>query len=188
MEQTMPTLEQLVSAFHSIVDWSSGDAETLHRMYQSDGGELDEDTLWPANENDFNGWMKRHVEFEASELEHRFDRIMRQNGGFLPIWREITAPRDWNPAAMPLGIYWSFEADAAEAHWGSHGPNDVKWVMESRAAANQVQWLPTIVFNIDGSSYDSEKEIRLIEGTKISIVRAWQNKQPVKIPPGPYLV
>ncbi len=80
--------------------------------------------------------------------------------GKLPIWRMITAPADWTPDPnRHPGIYWCWDREAAEAHWGNDD-NDVKWLLYAEADNQHINWPVTLSKNCM-PDYEDEKEIEL---------------------------
>lgn len=66
-----------------------------------------------------------------------------------------------------VGIYWSWEENAAECHWGSGGSSIT---LHGRIQANNVDWDGTMYANIYPGLGEEEKEVRLIEGTQFELV------------------
>lgn len=111
-------------------------------------------------------WCENRVEEVYYDLEYL------ARGGFIPAWRVITAPKDWTPEARHPGIYWSWEKDAASAHWGEGqdqaGNAYTTWEMHADIPVTDIDWLITIIMNAD-PSYEEEKEIRLKNNAAVKI-------------------
>lgn len=93
-------------------------------------------------------------------------RSSHQNG-MVSLYRVIQAPTNWYPDHMedrPLGIYWSFEMDSAEAHWAGGG--GYNWLIEARAPISAIDWPITLENKI---IYEGEDEIRVIAGTTVEV-------------------
>jgi hypothetical protein len=86
--------------------------------------------------------------------------------GRLTIWRMIIAPPDWKPDLRHPGIYWSYDENAAEAHWGNFDNGNVNWLLKSSVTFNQIDWASTLSKNAD-PEFEDEKEITIFEGIPI---------------------
>jgi len=65
-----------------------------------------------------------------------------------------------------VGIYWSWDENSAECHWGSGGPNVT---LHGIINKNNVDWEGTLYANMFPALGDDEKEVRLIEGTQFEL-------------------
>lgn len=130
---------------------------------RSDDDDGNDDT--PSND-EINVAAKRWAEDVCAETYYNLRRLVRN--GSVPVWRMITAPPNWKPGAQPLGIYWSWDEHAAEAHWGSFNDDHVKWLLHGAIAASDIDWPNTIAHNAY-PSYEEEKEITLRKGGKIHL-------------------
>ena len=114
----------------------------------------------------FPGWCREQITKAFAEIMTHFQ------GDKLPVWREITAPADWHPDPHEHpGYFWSYERDAAEAHWGDHAGDDVKWLLSAAVTFDQIDWIATLAQN-GGPDYADEKEIRLNSSGKVSYTYA----------------
>ena len=163
-----PTEIILVKAakyLYSEIGSDSGDLEyAAFRMMKENYIDFDE----RINSGDYDKYNTRVFkqalkEYCSDEAEWKYEELMRLfHGTELPIWRMITAPKDWQPAPdVHPGIYWSWDENAAEAHWGEFGNGDVEWLLHAEASYNDIDWVETIVKNCH-SSYQAEKEITLL--------------------------
>lgn len=102
-------------------------------------------------------YCKDKVEWKQRELMQLF------NGTEINLWRMITAPEDWkpNPTVHP-GKYWSWDENAAEAHWGEFSNGHVQWLLHAKATYDQIDWVNTIVKNCH-KQWEHEKEITLFD-------------------------
>jgi hypothetical protein len=124
----------------------------------------------PHNFNSlFNSWCDNAVSEAMWQIRRRIE------GGKLRAWREIRADENWTPEQQHPGIYWSWDENTAEAHWGGghegHGP--VTWMMEALLNPAQINWPITIAMNAN-PSYEEEREVRIFPNTPVEIVRSWQ--------------
>src|SRR5208282_2177754 len=65
-----------------------------------------------------------------------------------------------------VGIYWSWDENAAECHWGTGGPSVT---LHGVINKNNVDWEGTIYANMFPTLGQEEKEVRLIEGTQFEL-------------------
>lgn len=85
------------------------------------------------------------------------------------VYRAITAPVDWKPTAdRHLGIYWTWDVHAAEAHW-SEG-NGVEWLLTARVTAAEIDWIRTLTANCDPTLGEDEKEITLNPASQLNLL------------------
>lgn len=146
-DQAVTNLAELVSNSNSGTGYIAFDMGCRDDPY----GETDEE-CW---EREFPRWCEQVIEAAFSKITARF-----QNGK-LPIWRVITAPPDWQPQEDDYpGIYWSYEPDAAQAHWGDYNGNHVEWMLSAQANFDQIDWPVTLAQNAM-PDFEEEKEIRL---------------------------
>lgn len=101
----------------------------------------------------------------------------------IKLYRMITTDENWlnhlKKDGKHLGIYWSYEENAAQAHWADVGKhNDALITIEIKQ--DYIDWIDTIHQNID-NTYKEEKEIRLYKNTKIKILELKINGEPVDI-------
>jgi hypothetical protein len=86
----------------------------------------------------------------------------KMKGDTIRVYRVITAPPDWTPGDRHLGIYWSWDEHAAEAHWGEFGTGHVKWRLIADVTSRQIDWVSTLAAN-GSPDLENEKEITLRE-------------------------
>ena len=80
-----------------------------------------------------------------------------------------------------LGIYWSWDRTAAEAHWGKFdkGYRTVKLI--SKIKEKHVDWHDTFELNINPSIGEAEREIRLFKNTPIKLNAIIVDRKPIDI-------
>lgn len=167
-------IEEAIDIVINDMDWGGGDGEMLQdmyleRYYDEDSEEYDElqgadpYELFTENEN-FNKFVKayfyRDATYAVNEISSKID------GDTISVYRVITAPKDWNPEAQPLGIYWSWDARAAEAHWMENHSHE--YTISGDVHVDNVEWALSIALNIHPSLGD-EREIRVVEGSPVVI-------------------
>lgn len=130
----------------------------------------------------FKQWLGYEVE---SVIEDAIDNISSyiKNDGTIPVWRKMTVTDEWLKSlpstASRLGRYWSFEEDAAEAHWGGSEGNTIK--LKAVVPETYIDWQQTITANIDPAIGEDEKEITLFKNTPIRIEELEVNGELVNI-------
>lgn len=105
-----------------------------------------------------------------STKDNLYDKI-DYNTNKIKIYRAITVDDNWidhiKKQGKRLGIYWSWDIDGAETHWGD--PKKKKEALiESEIDEKYVDWIETFRLNIH-PSYNEEREIRLFKNTPIKI-------------------
>jgi hypothetical protein len=134
----------------------------------------------------FKKWLRYTVEYRIDDFIDSIQRYYFTDNNEINIWRKMTVDQKWidqllNPkiSGQRVGRYWSFEEDAAEAHWGNF--NDLEIKLYSRIPEQYVDWTQTIEANIDLSIGDDEKEITLFKNTPIKILGLEVNNKPIDI-------
>lgn len=178
--------------FKQEIDWGGGSGETFVEEYRRDTGDDSEKEI-NINGRAFNAWLKGWFQQAAGDVYENLTWMFRSG---VVIYREITAVPEWRPTpAQPLGIYWSYEKDAAEAHWAGSGENQVAFLLEGKTAIDSIDWIMTLVQNAQ-PDYQQEKEVRLRKRAPIELVGVYAlggkfkrhglNWQPVPFTPGQY--
>ncbi len=130
------------------------------------------------------------MDFVRELLEDRFEDVKYKigqitKGGYITIFREMTVKPNWEKNLAKhkrLGIYWSWDEGAAEAHWGSFGKGHKNILLITKVREKYVDWIDTLTVNIH-PSYEEEKEIRLFKNTPIKIERLFINGKDYDLPP-----
>jgi hypothetical protein len=89
----------------------------------------------------------------------------------MKVWRVITLPDGIDSLnTNSVGIYWSWDMDAAESHSGTgrHGGNN--WLLEAEIQNNDIDWYGTLLANIEPGNGADECEIRLKPGAQIKLI------------------
>jgi len=136
----------------------------MHEDYISSEDDVDE--------AEFTEWTKYELDYLASEFITKVNTELIKNGK-IRIWRAMSVNKEWESRlqteAKHLGIYWSWDQEGAEPHWGYNTELPFTTIMEAEVDETSVDWYPTIRLNIEPVSFE-EKEIRLVKGAKIKIV------------------
>ncbi len=150
------------------IDWSGGNGETVydiikHEFYNEN---LPDDYNEGGNSRLFNRllkiWAMETVKSEFIDLKRMF------KGDTITIWREITQKPDWKLTTHP-GLYWSWDKNAAEAHWGQFKNGHVKWLITAEVKFSEINWPATLAANTNPDS-KSEKEITLKRNSNVKII------------------
>ncbi len=142
--------------------------------------------------------IENHEHFESwfhDELKMRFDSAVEKisskikSDNSIDIWRMMTVDKNWLShliqSGKHLGVYWSWEENAAEAHWGKYGGNHQTILIQSSVNENYVNWEDTIELNMSISLGEAESEIRLFKNTPIKIISLEiNNEQIIDTPEG----
>lgn len=138
--------------------------------YQADidDNELDDDDIIDSPE---------FLEFVQSELETRFyeakyDIERTTKNGYITIFRSMTVKPKWFEKLEKhkhLGIYWSWDKQSAEAHWGKFGSGHKTIKLVSKIKEKYVDWQDTFELNINPTIGSEEREIRLFKNTPIKL-------------------
>jgi len=127
------------------------------------------------------------IEFVQYELEgilwHVKDMIPIHKG-YVSIFRKMTVRSNWEKNLKKhkhLGIYWSWDEDAAEAHWGKFAKGYKDILIVSKVKEKYVNWIDTFELNIHPSLGEEEREIRLFKNTPIKIERLYIKGKEVDI-------
>jgi hypothetical protein len=124
------------------------------------------------DEEDFKNWLKYELMWKTEDLI-RFYESEIIKGGKLTIWRAMTVKDDYilhlEKEAKHLGIYWTWDPDSAETHWGDYSKKS-KALIEAEISENGVDWEKTLISNIQPYIGDDEKEITLSKGSPMKII------------------
>jgi len=155
--------------------------EFLISQYKYENYLPDEDE--DIDQEDFYAWVEEDLKFKIEELI-RFYESEIIKGGRITVWRKITVSEDWmdhfSKEGKHLGIYWTWDPDAAETHWGDYTKKSVA-LIEAEVSENGVDWKRTIRANIEPAIGDDEKEITLNKGIPLKIVSIEINDRPIDV-------
>lgn len=117
----------------------------------------------------FKKWVHYEVE---SKIENFINDIQDyfNNDGTITIWREMKVDQEWLDElpyrGKRIGIYWSYEENVAEAHWGGRQKHTIK--MQTTVREEYIDWTQTIEANID-PDLGNELEITLFKNTPLKL-------------------
>lgn len=155
--------------FLSIVLGDTYNRESLIYQYMHEEGIVNDEDI---DEEEFSDWVKYELDYLANEFVDKTNNELIKSGR-IKIWRAMSVNQEWESRlpseAKHLGIYWSWDPEGAEPHWGHNTDLPFTTIMEAEVDETSVDWYPTIRLNIEPISFE-EKEIRLVKGSKINII------------------
>jgi hypothetical protein len=124
------------------------------------------------DQEDFLNWLEYELRYKLEELIRLYRNELIQNGK-VTVWRAMTVTSSWldhlEREGKHLGIYWTWDPDAADTHWGDYSKPS-KVLIEAEVPENGVDWEKTLITNIEPFTGDDEKEITLIKGVPLRIL------------------
>ena len=124
------------------------------------------------NQEDFLNWLEYDLRYKLEELVRHYRSEVIHNGKAI-IWRAMTVTSSWldhlEREGKHLGIYWTWDPDAADTHWGDYSKPS-KVLIEAEVPENGVDWEKTLIMNIEPFTGDDEKEITLFKGVPLKIL------------------
>lgn len=159
---------------------SSDDAERMFDEYKYNNDfdiKMDFDEFMENDDNaeDFKDWLTYEMKYRFDEKKDLFDKLFfTGGGGKITIFRAMKVSKKWLKSLMKpnakLGIYWAYEKNAAEPHWGYNNKGRTETaVLQTSVTEDQVDWNKTFEANLHPSLGEQEKEIRLKEDAKIHL-------------------
>ena len=142
------------------------------QVYADDLEEMDDNEI--VETEDFKKWIKYELEYRYDDVIDELSNLPDDNGN-IKIWRRITVDEKWLKSfkreGKRLGIYWSFEKEASEPHWGyrNKGKN-ILVTFEAVINEKHVDWVSTIKANLNFNTGREEKEITLFKNTPIKLL------------------
>ncbi len=170
----------------------SGELEYLFDRYKYDNEYVDKDVNYDEyvedenNKKDFEDWLKYEFEYRFREQQQLYETMFRNGGGRITLFRAMKVSKSWlksltKPNAI-LGIYWAYEENAAEPHWGyGNGGKTETALLQTSVTEDQVDWEGTFEANLHPSLGEDEKEVRLKEGEKIHLEALWLNNDEINL-------
>lgn len=147
-------------------------AAYAEETYQNYEDLLDDDEF--KESKDFKNFVKYEIEYKFNETVDKFESLTyHSEKDRIDIWRVIRVSNNWldhiKKEGKRLGIYWAYEEEAAEAHWGYNlAEKEIEVRIKSSVNPEHVDWVETIKLNMQ-PSYEEEKEIRLFKNTPLKI-------------------
>jgi hypothetical protein len=135
------------------------------------------------NTKEASKWIKYEIESRFYEIINKFHYEVIQ-GSRIQIWRKMTVSNNWfehiQKEGKRLGIYWSWNPEAAEEHHGYNTDKKDLVCISSSVKVDEVDWIKTIRLNMDPVA-EEEKEIRLFKNTPLKIESLEINNEEIDI-------
>lgn len=100
----------------------------------------------------------------------------------LPVWRMLAVSRR-DVRLSRVGVYWTWQPEAAEAHWAPpmdvrHDRNPVHVVLAGAVALADVDWPETLMANL---LQPQEHEIQLLPEARVRVLRAYDRRGGIRV-------
>jgi hypothetical protein len=161
---------------------AQGGIENLVRSYD-DYEQFEETLSWQSgfDEEQFESLprsQQRKLVFEhaENELEGAYMDLVynhEQRQFPLEIYRVVKLRSITDLRPNELGIYWTWDENAADAYWGMSSGE--KYVIRALVQNRDIDWRGTLEANLHSSIGADEREIRLYEGTQLKVT-GWKVK------------
>lgn len=159
-------IKQAVGRLDNDMDWSGGDGEHMVDIYAQENDIEDIDDV-DIDDPEFKAWVTSSFRERVEDAIYTLENECDYDGERIVIWREIRAVKDFLSVIEKrgLGEYWSWDHNAAEAHWAGDGS---PILMQSLASHDQIDWESTLAANAS-PTMSEEREITLKQGEKIPV-------------------
>lgn len=173
----------------SIVSDTEDDELARYEFASSLGEDVDDvDFTDPEIAPDFEEFLSDHT---RERVGTAFDDLLdglEMDGDRVRIWRSIMVSPEWIDTGIherPLGVFWSFDRDAAECHWGDYSAGKVEIRLEGLVDPGDVDWDCSVYCN---TRFPEEKEVHLKDSALVEVVAAvWVSAgEPARIAAGTY--
>lgn len=149
----------------------SDNYERYIEYYQYEENMVDVDKEEIEKTEEFKSWFKYELRARYDDAVDNITTKIKPDDT-IDIWRRIKVDDIWTnhllQAGKHLGIYWSWDERAAEAHWGDTAKNS-NALIKSSINEKYIDWRNTIYANMDLSLGEDEKEITLFKNTSLKI-------------------
>lgn len=179
----------ITKEFMNDLQMDSSGYEFLFDQYKYEDDYVDNDTDFDEFSEDdeklknFEDWLRYEFEYRFDEQKRTYEILFSNGHGKMTLFRAMDVPRKWitslSQGNRKLGIYWSYEEDAAEAHWGSG--RGIQILIQTSVTEDQIDFEGTFAANLQPSTGEEEKEIRLNEGEKIPLEALWVKDKEIKL-------
>lgn len=137
--------------------------------------DLDEDMIDLSNEDtaaDYREFVADHARDRVEEALSDLCWYVEAEEGRVSAWRALVVSLDFLETGLwerPIGRYWSYAKDAAEAHWGNFEEGRHEILLYGVARLEDIDWQTSVVMNAHSNE---EKELRLKETASIRLLSA----------------
>jgi hypothetical protein len=173
MSDVLPTFDVFVKQeggfdklFASIADASS-DWEQYYEYFDRDEQERFENL--PDSQRDKIAWKRAY-----DDWHYHYDEVVQMHDSWswpMKVWRAVTLKSPNGLKTNGIGVYWAYEENGAEAHWGGFGKGERTYILEAEITEAAVDWVSTMYANLSPSLGEDEKEITLKKGAQIKLLR-----------------
>lgn len=173
----------------SVVADTDDDELARYEFAASLGEEVDDvDFTDPENAVDFEAFLSEHTRERVGAAFDDLLNGLEMDGGRVRIWRSIMVAPEWIETEIherPLGVFWSFEKDAAECHWGDYSNGKIEIRLEGLVDPADVDWACSVYCN---TRFPEEKEVHLKESALVEVTSAvWASEdEDALVSPGTY--
>jgi hypothetical protein len=127
-------------------------------------------------------FVKDHAEYLTTDAVDAINESFSENG-LVEVWRSVVYSKkidqtgegfdDIYSAIVDgfggVGIFWSWDEDAAEAHWGySNDPGKKELVLHGMLRTQDIDWVETLYLNMYGLR--DEKEVRTAQKARVMLL------------------
>jgi tRNA nucleotidyltransferase/poly(A) polymerase len=159
----------------------SDNYERYIEYYKYENNLEDEDKEVIEQNEDFKEWFIWELKYKYDDVIDKIKEKIKPNDT-IDIWREMTVDDNWiyhiGTQGKHLGIYWSWEENAAEAHWGDSKKYN-KAIIKTSVKEDNIDWTNTIYANMDLALGEDEKEITLFKNTSLKIEELYINGEDI---------
>ena len=159
----------------------SDNYERYVEYYQYEENMVDVDKEEIEKTEEFKNWLTYELREKYDDVIERITNNIKPDGT-IDIWRRIKVDDIWVnhliQAGKHLGIYWSWDEHAAEAHWGDTTKSS-NALIKSSIKEEYIDWKSTIYANMDLSLGEEEKEITLFKNTSLKIEELYINGEDI---------
>ena len=121
---------------------------------------------------DFKNWVQFELETRMDSFKEIISDLSEDNS--IDVYRAMTVDDDYLEKLKygqvnRLGIYWTYEEDKAEAHWGYNQEKTNEIILQIAIKEEYIDWVDTFRLNLEHEFMNDESEIRLFKNTPIQI-------------------
>jgi hypothetical protein len=129
----------------------------------------DSDTFAAMSEEEQEEYLLERYEEELNEIYEIATWEMARWKFPLTIYREVTLDTDIKDLRLEnIGIYWSWDITAAEAHWGKETGST--YLLKAQIQEEAVDWERSLLALMNPHTGEEEREITLRQGAEIKLL------------------
>jgi hypothetical protein len=171
-------LAEAVVYFRGIIDGSDTSQDMAVRDYlglgpcdeeDDDGNKVSGRYAELSSDSDFIAWLDDWCRERIDDAFWNYRHLFKED--HIVAYRMITAPQDWRATERHPGIYWTWDRDAAQAHWGNYKEGNVEWLIEAELPVASIDWGATLAMNASWD-YAEEREIRIHADAPLKLLQA----------------